>query len=177
MEKEKFVKMYESLQDECLAEAGKANSGANVQSAAAALFGSRATAEHVAGFYMKYYGDEAFAKWMTDFKNEMSKDKRSDENMLFIPEQIGKVFSSGEAPELYGVRITYSWGEDEPVIECGSREEAWKKAKEMAFNEAEEAGMEHNCFIGVQCAPDSSRIVLNYQYDETFAYYDIVKCA
>jgi hypothetical protein len=29
----------------------------------------------------------------------------------------------------YGIKITYSWGDEEEIIECDSKEEAWEKAK------------------------------------------------
>ena len=32
----------------------------------------------------------------------------------------------------YGLKITYSWGDEEPLIKCKTKDLAWRMAKKMA---------------------------------------------
>jgi hypothetical protein len=73
---------------------------------------------------------------------------------------------------MYGVFITYSWGDIEPVIKCESKEEAWSKAKELAMNEAETASIENDCTI--ELSFDDGKITLHYMHDDEFCYYEVM---
>ena len=75
----------------------------------------------------------------------------------------------------YGVKMIYSWGEEEPVVECGTRKEAWEKAEKLAFREAEIASMEHDCKIClfIHNQPNEQSILLHYTYDDTYCRYVI----
>lgn len=75
----------------------------------------------------------------------------------------------------YGLKITYSWGDEEPIIRCITRGDAWQKAKEMAINEAEIASMEHECEIGLSFNSQEGNITLHYTYDDSYCYYNIIK--
>lgn len=75
----------------------------------------------------------------------------------------------------YGIRITYSWGEKEPVIECATLEDAWRKAREDALTEAETASEGHGCEVGLEFKHSEGRITLHYTYDDEYCYYNIVK--
>lgn len=75
----------------------------------------------------------------------------------------------------YGVKITYSWGDEEPTIICDSKDTAWAKAKLMAVNEAEITSGEHECEIGLYFNEDDGKIILHYTYDNEYCYYTLVK--
>ena len=68
------------------------------------------------------------------------------------------------------LKISYSWGDEEPYQEFNSFEEAWDTAKKDACNEAEIASIEANdetCEIGLtfEKEEDRGRISLYYTYD------------
>ena len=75
----------------------------------------------------------------------------------------------------YLLKISYSWGDEEPDQEFTSFEEAWKRAKEMASDEAEIASEEHECEIGLFFNKEEGIIELLYTYDGESCYYNIVK--
>lgn len=77
------------------------------------------------------------------------------------------------------VKISYSWGDEEPYQEFNSFEEAWDTAKKDACNEAEIASIEANdetCEIGLtfEKEEDRGRISLHYTYDNSYCYYDVL---
>lgn len=75
----------------------------------------------------------------------------------------------------YLLKISYSWGDEEPDIECKSFDEAWRKAKEMAINEAEIVSEEHECEIGLSLCKTEWKISLHYTYDDEYCVYSIVE--
>jgi hypothetical protein len=75
----------------------------------------------------------------------------------------------------WGIEITYSWGDEEPIIECDSKETAWTKAKEFALKETEIVSKEHDCFIGLKFNKDQTEIALYYAYDDEYCYYRIIE--
>lgn len=75
----------------------------------------------------------------------------------------------------YGLEITYSWGDEEPIIECGTKNDAWKKAKELAMNEAEITSEEFECEIGLSFNHEEEKISLYYSYDNQYCYYKVIK--
>lgn len=77
------------------------------------------------------------------------------------------------------LKISYSWGDEEPYQEFNSFEEAWDTAKKDACNEAEIASIEANdekCEIGLtfEKEEDRGRISLHYTYDNSYCYYDVL---
>ena len=69
------------------------------------------------------------------------------------------------------LKISYSWGDEEPYQEFNSFKEAWDTAKKDACNEAEIASIEANdetCEIGLtfEKEEDRGRISLYYTYDK-----------
>ena len=69
------------------------------------------------------------------------------------------------------LKISYSWGDEEPYQEFNSFEEAWDTAKKYACNEAETASIEANnetCEIGLTFEKEENRgrISLHYTYDK-----------
>ena len=77
------------------------------------------------------------------------------------------------------LKISYSWGDEEPYQEFNSFEEAWDTAKKDACNEAEIASIEANdekCEIGLtfEKEEDRGRIRLHYTYDNSYCYYDVL---
>ena len=77
------------------------------------------------------------------------------------------------------LKISYSWGDEEPYQEFNSFEEAWDTAKKYACNEAEIASIEANdetCEIGLtlEKEEDRGRISLHYTYDNSYCYYDVL---
>lgn len=77
------------------------------------------------------------------------------------------------------LKISYSWGDEEPYQEFNSFEEAWDTAKKDACNEAEIAPIEANdetCEIGLtfEKEEDRGRISLHYTYDNSYCYYDVL---
>lgn len=75
----------------------------------------------------------------------------------------------------YGLKITYSWGDEEPLIECKTKDLAWRKAKKMAMNEAELVSEEHECEIGLSFNKEEGKIILHYTYDDEYCYYEVVE--
>lgn len=77
------------------------------------------------------------------------------------------------------LKISYSWGDEEPYQEFNNFEEAWDTAKKDACNEAEIASIEANdetCEIGLtfEKEEDRGRISLHYTYDNSYCYYDVL---
>lgn len=77
------------------------------------------------------------------------------------------------------LKISYSWGDEEPYQEFNSFKEAWDTAKKDACNEAEIASIEANnetCEIGLtfEKEEDRGRISLHYTYDNSYCYYDVL---
>lgn len=77
------------------------------------------------------------------------------------------------------LKISYSWGDEEPYQEFNSFKEAWDTAKKDACNEAEIASIEANdetCEIGItfEKEEDRGRISLHYTYDNSYCYYDVL---
>lgn len=77
------------------------------------------------------------------------------------------------------LKISYSWGDEEPYQEFNSFKEAWDTAKKDACNEAEIASIEANdetCEIGLtfEKEEDRGRISLYYIYDNSYCYYDVL---
>ena len=45
----------------------------------------------------------------------------------------------------YGLKITYSWGDEESLIMYKTKDEAWQESKMLAMNEAEIVSEEQEC--------------------------------
>lgn len=76
----------------------------------------------------------------------------------------------------YGIKITYSWGDEEAFIPCDTKEETWKKMKEMAVNEAETCSADHeSCPISLRFMTEKMEIVLCYTYDDSYCLYKAVE--
>lgn len=75
----------------------------------------------------------------------------------------------------FSLRISYSWGEDEPEQTFGSFESAWKKACQMALKETETVCADHEQEVGmrIEKSEECGLIVLHYTYDNTYCYYHI----
>lgn len=75
------------------------------------------------------------------------------------------------------LRISYSWGEDEPEQEFDSFEHAWEKACHMAVKEAEISYADHQQEIGLKIEKaeecQAGLITLHYNYDNTYCYYSV----
>lgn len=81
------------------------------------------------------------------------------------------------------LKISYSWGDEEPYQEFNSFEEAWAAAKSKAVKEAEVESIEAASFdetdniIGLAFSKDPAiehgRITLCY-LDGSFCYYDVL---
>ena len=74
----------------------------------------------------------------------------------------------------YGIEITYSWGDEEPIIKCKNKKDAWEKAKKMAVNEAKIVSEDHECEIGLIFNKEENKIILHYTYDDEYCYYKIL---
>ena len=82
--------------------------------------------------------------------------------------------------ETWLLKITYSWGEEEPDIKVyGTFEQAWQKAKQMAADEAEISSLEWETEIGLRFEKkpevEEGKITLHYTYDESYCWYKINK--
>lgn len=75
----------------------------------------------------------------------------------------------------YLLKIAYSWGDEESDQQYSTFEEAWEEAKRMALEEAEMAGTEHNCEIGLYFDKANGLIQLHYTYDNEYCRYNVVK--
>lgn len=73
----------------------------------------------------------------------------------------------------HGIRISYSWGDTEPVIYRATIEDAWKYAKELAIDEAEVTCREWECSVELYLNEEKNRITLRYLYDGSECYYDV----
>lgn len=81
----------------------------------------------------------------------------------------------------YGIQITYSWGDEEPIENYGtynSKEDAFEQACILAAKEAyvqnEEFIQEHDYCIVTFVATEYA-IDLYYAYDDEYCYYRIVE--
>ena len=77
----------------------------------------------------------------------------------------------------YKIKISYSWGDEEPERDewkFDTKDDAWKKMKELAINEAEIAGSENDSEIGLKFNKEAGKIDLHYFYDDEWCYYKIV---
>lgn len=77
--------------------------------------------------------------------------------------------------EIYLLKISYSWGDEEPDQEFTSFKEAWERAKEMAIDESEIASEEHECEIGLSFDKEEGNIRLHYTYDDEYCFYNVMK--
>lgn len=75
----------------------------------------------------------------------------------------------------YGVQIDYSWGEEEPFILAGTKEDSWDKAKQLALGEVETACYETGSEIGLLFDRENDCIALHYVYDDTWCYFRITE--
>ena len=57
-----YINLHKELYDECLVEAGMENAN-DVTAGADTLYNVAATAEHIVGYYLFWYGDEAMKIW------------------------------------------------------------------------------------------------------------------
>lgn len=73
------------------------------------------------------------------------------------------------------IQMWYSWGDQETPIEAPVGVDPWEKMKQLAIDEAEVAFFEHEDEgeIGLQFYPEQRKIILHYQYDDTYCYYMI----
>lgn len=76
---------------------------------------------------------------------------------------------------MYFLKITYSWGDEEPVIKVSSFDDGWKLAKKMAIDELEIVCIEHDCENGISFDEENGIILIHYKYDNTYCQYQIVK--
>ncbi len=77
--------------------------------------------------------------------------------------------------EKFLLQISYSWGDEEPDIECKTKEEAWKKAKELAMKETAVVNTENQSEVGLFFDEENLKITLHYMYDDSYCYYKVVK--
>ena len=75
----------------------------------------------------------------------------------------------------YGLKISYSWGDEEPIIEYKTKDMAWRKAKKLAMNEAELVSEEQQSEVGLSFNKEEGRIILHYNYCDDFCFYDIIE--
>lgn len=77
---------------------------------------------------------------------------------------------------MIGIKITYSWGDEEPLIPCSNdKEEAWKQMKELTMKEVEVCNEEEEREIGLVLNKEEGSIKLHYNYDDEWCYYNIVE--
>ena len=77
--------------------------------------------------------------------------------------------------EIYLLKISYSWGDEEADQEFTSFEDAWKEAKAMAIDESETTSEEYECEIGLFFNKEEGLIKLHYTYDDSYCFYKIMK--
>lgn len=71
------------------------------------------------------------------------------------------------------VQIWYSWGDQEAPVEVPEGTDSWEYAKKLAIAEAAAAfqGHEDGGEIGLSFYKEEGKIILHYQYDDTYCYY------
>ena len=90
-----------------------------------------------------------------------------------------QIMSKHEETSMYGIKITYSWGDEEDIHgKYNTKEEAFREACTLAAKEAyvqnEEFIPEHdNCTVTFNAS--EYQIVLYYAYDNSYCYYNIEK--
>ena len=82
---------------------------------------------------------------------------------------------SAQEEDVYLLKISYSWGDEEGDLKYPTMEEAWGEAKEYAFKEAESYSFEHNCEVGIRFFNETNRIMLHYCDNDEYCFYDVVK--
>lgn len=100
-----------------------------------------------------------------------------DENALNydgIDSIFEKLYSNYSQKEIYLIKISYSWGDEESDIKCQSKSDAWSEAKSLAIDEAEIYALEHGCEVGLSFDKENGTITLHYTDDDTYCYYNIV---
>lgn len=87
-----------------------------------------------------------------------------------------------EGRDMYGIKVSYSWGDEEPVKTYGrfeTKEAAWKRICELAgkemFVQNEEYDERKTCTLYVDA--HEKRLDLHYDGDNTVCYYRIVEIA
>lgn len=73
-----------------------------------------------------------------------------------------------------GIKITYSWGDEESLIEC-SKENAWRKMLELAMEEIRVDTEENKNNTDAIFYYDELRIILHYHSDGQYCYYNFVE--
>lgn len=78
----------------------------------------------------------------------------------------------------FEIRITYSWGDEEPSIEIESeyKEEAFERMIDLAATEAK-ATLEsyEDSQINISILSWKDKIILHYGYDNEECYYELVE--
>ena len=80
-----------------------------------------------------------------------------------------------ESMPMYFLKISYSWGDEEPLIPVDSFEHGWEKAKAMAINELETSCTGHECENGISFDEENRKIAVHYMYDNEYCYYEVIK--
>lgn len=78
---------------------------------------------------------------------------------------------------MYAIKISYSWGDEEPLYgKFQTAEEAYKEmclvASKEAFTQNEEFEEDHTCQVSFDAY--KKKIVLHYNVDDEYCYYQIV---
>lgn len=82
---------------------------------------------------------------------------------------------STQEEDVYLLKISYSWGDEEGDVRYPTKAEAWGEAKEYAFLEAEKYSIEHECEVGIRFFNETNRIMLHYCDNDEYCFYDVVK--
>lgn len=81
-----YINKHKALYDECLIEAGEENSN-DVTAGADTLYNECATAEHIVGHYLYWYGDSALSTWESNLsyaKGRTGKETDTDKDVTRI---------------------------------------------------------------------------------------------
>lgn len=77
------------------------------------------------------------------------------------------------------LKISYSWGDEEPYQEFNSFEEAWDTAKRMLVMKQKQHPLKLMMKpvkqdLQFEKEEDRGRISLHYTYDNSYCYYDVL---
>ena len=89
-DKQYYIDKHRELYDQCLIEAGE-NNADDVTAGADSLYENYATAEHVVGHYIYWYGDSALKEWKEAIKNVIERngyETDTDKEVTMILEEL-----------------------------------------------------------------------------------------
>ena len=90
-----------------------------------------------------------------------------------LPENMEEI-SAKPVDKNWLLKITYSWGDEEPGQEFVSKEDAWNKALSMAMVEADTASDEGRGPVQININKEEFEIILVYQGDMSECKYQVL---